>query len=480
MEQNRKRPGERGTRTVNRERRTTTAPRSGSSSSRTGNAAREAERRSRTPRQNAVRPSDAQETPRRTTAQAESRASASERRARQTQAETHRDREAREQARRDREAQEQTRREREAREQTRREREARAAERREREAQAQKKREREAREQAKRKRAAQEQEKKKHREQEQQKRSEQRARAKKRKQKKPHRVYNMNIGFKIVTMLAVVAVIVISMMIFFKVKHIRVVLQGVDAAAPIATISHDGTEGETLAETTAPEETQAQVEVSNQGHSYYTAEEIIEASGIHVDDNLLSLSKATVASRIHTALPYVNQIQIKKQLPGTVIITVSEFEVTYGIQDESGGWWLMSREGRILEPATEQTVRGHLLITGMPIQVPKPGDWFKPAATEGADMAEIAAKQKVVLEVIPVLEDASFFKELASVDVSTSYNLTLWYGTRYEIWLGTAENLVYKFRFLEAALLDKEIQHRSGTIDLTFSEDNKAHFMDFR
>ena len=367
--------------------------------------------------------------------------------------------------------------------------------------------------------------------------------ANRRRRKKPHRVYNTNFGFKFITMLAVVAAIVVSMIIFFKVKHINVVMRGIEVKTdlrPVATEARqpDST-GVTAAPSNAPADTQTATETGSteateatgetagteepasteatgetgqtaesaapeatgesappetqptapapefdtelvQGHSYYTAQEIIEASGINLDDNLLSLSKATVAARIHAALPYVNEIQIKKQLPGTVIITVSEFEVTYGIQDEAGDWWLMSREGRILEPATEQSVRGHLLITGMPIQVPKPGDWFKPAATEGADMAEIAAKQKVVLEVIPVLEEAPFVKELASVDVSTSYNLTLWYGTRYEIWLGTAENLDYKFRFLEAALADKEIQRRSGTIDLTFSEDEKAHFMEFR
>ena len=279
-------------------------------------------------------------------------------------------------------------------------------------------------------------------------------------------------------MLAVVAVIVISMAIFFKVKHISIVFSGKAVQTPVGvSVDVQSTELPTTAPTDAPQQGAAD---AGNAHSYYTAEEVIAASGIHLDDNLLSLSKATVASRIHAALPYVNQIQIKKQLPGTVIITISEFEITYGIQDETGAWWLMSREGRILEPANEQTIRDHLLIKGMPIQVPQVGDWFKPAATEGADMSEIASKQKVVLELIPELEEAPFFKEIVSIDVSTSYNLTLWYGTRYEIRLGTVEKLDYKFRFLEATLADKEIQRRSGTIDLTFNEDNKAHFMEFR
>ena len=133
------------------------------------------------------------------------------------------------------------------------------------------------------------------------------AHAPKRKKKKPHRVYITNFGFKFAVMLAVVAAIVLSMIIFFKVKHIEVLLP-------------TGEDGSVK--------------------SYYSVEDVAEASGINLDENLLSLSKATVASRIHAALPYVNEIQIKKQLPGTVIITISEFEITYGVQDETGGWWL--------------------------------------------------------------------------------------------------------------------------------------------
>ena len=267
-----------------------------------------------------------------------------------------------------------------------------------------------------------------------------------RKKKKPHRVYNTNFGFKFLTMLAVVAVIVLSMIIFFKVKHVEVVFSGTE-------------EGR---------------------NPYYTAEEITAASGINLEDNLLSLSKATVAARIHAALPYVNEVQIKKQLPGTVILTVSEFEVTYGIQDERGGWWLMSREGRILEAADEPTVRGHLTVTGMPIQVPEIGDYFSPASTEGADMSEIANKQKVVLEIIPALEETPFAKQIVSIDVSTSYDLTLWYGSRYEIRLGTTENLAYKLQTFQAILEQGSLENKSGTVDLTFNEDNRVHFLEFR
>ena len=214
------------------------------------------------------------------------------------------------------------------------------------------------------------------------------------------------------------------------------------------------------------------------GMKNYTAEEIITASGINIDDNLLSLSKAAVASRIHAALPYVNEIQIKKKLPSTVIITVSEFTVTYGIQDETGGWWLINREGRVLEQTDLQTVKSHTVVAGMPIQVPQPGDYVKPIATDGADLSEIAAKRTATVTTLPELEKMPYAKQIVSVDVSTSYDVRLWYGTQFEIRLGSTEKLTYKLQYLQA-VLDQLGKEKTGTIDLTFSEDGDAHFLPF-
>ena len=287
----------------------------------------------------------------------------------------------------------------------------------------------------------------------------QRAAARKRKKKKPHRIYNTNFGFKFVTMLAVVGVIILAMMIFFKVRHIEIQNFGTGGSLPAA--------GETAAEPAA-----------GSLHSYYSRDAIIEASGINIDDNLLSLSKAGVASRIHAALPYVNEIQIKKKLPNTVIISVTEFTVTYGIQDVRGGWWLISREGRVLEPADENRVSGHMTVTGMPIRIPEVGEYIEPAAADGADLSEIAAKKSAILAVLPMLEQSPFADQIASLDVSTSYDIVAWYGTQYQVRLGNTENLSYKLSYLESVLRELG-KDKSGTIDLTFSEDDGAHFLPF-
>lgn len=295
--------------------------------------------------------------------------------------------------------------------------------------------------------------------------------AKKRKRRKPRRVYNTNFGFKFVTMLAVVGVIVLAMMIFFKIKHINVQNFGTDGRDILAGSDETAPAGDPAADASGQS-------AGTAPHSYYSREEIIQASGINIDDNLLSLSKASVASRIHAALPYINEIQIKKKLPNTVIITVTEFTVTYGIQDEEGGWWLISREGRVLEPADENRINGHLIVAGMPIQVPEIGDTVKPAAADGADLSEIAAKRTATLAVLPLLEQSPFAEQIVGLDVSTSYDIIIWYGTQYQIRLGNTENLAYKLNYLDSVL--KELgKDKSGTIDLTFAEDDGAHFLPF-
>lgn len=257
------------------------------------------------------------------------------------------------------------------------------------------------------------------------------------KKRKPRRLRNTNFGIKFVTMLAVVAAVVLGLVIFFRIQHVEVV-----------------------------------------GNEYYTAEEVIDASGIAVDDNLLTLSKASIAANIRAKLPYVSQVQIKRSLPNRVVITVSEFEVAYAIQDEKGDWWLMNREGRILDPADAQTIKEHTIVEGMAIQPPEVGDEIRPATTEGADVAEIASKRDAILTLLELVESSVFAKQITSIDVSTSYDITMWYGTQYQIKLGNTEQIEYKMQYLRG-VLDQLEDFQSGVIDLTFTEDKRAHFQPF-
>ncbi len=106
------------------------------------------------------------------------------------------------------------------------------------------------------------------------------------------------------------------------------------------------------------------------------------------------------------------------------------------------------------------------------------GEEIKPAATEGADISELSAKKDAAIAVLGLVEDSRFAKEIVTLDVSTSYDIILWYGTQYQIKLGNTEQLAYKMQYLQGVLNELE-SYQSGIIDLTFTEDKRAHFQPF-
>ena len=57
----------------------------------------------------------------------------------------------------------------------------------------------------------------------------------------------------------------------------------------------------------------AKVEVV--GNSIYTAEEVVEASGIGTGDNLFFINRFSAASRIFSKLPYVDKAKVTRALP---------------------------------------------------------------------------------------------------------------------------------------------------------------------
>ena len=70
------------------------------------------------------------------------------------------------------------------------------------------------------------------------------------------------------------------------------------------------------------------------GVENYSEDAVIIASGIELGQSILLVDKSKVASRINTRLPYVQSVQIKRRLPGTVVITVTEGKAAASVRSE--------------------------------------------------------------------------------------------------------------------------------------------------
>lgn len=240
--------------------------------------------------------------------------------------------------------------------------------------------------------------------------------------------------------------------------------------------------------------------VTVSGCSTYTEWEISEASGIEKGSNLLTLSRAQVSGNIISRLPYVDTVRVGIFLPDTVNIEITELDVVYAIEDVDGNWWLMNDAGKIVDQTNSITAKEYTKVLGVrvesaevgkqavakeadPITIPvvdpetqtdESGDAADetedpqataPTITVGVTGAE---RLSTVLAILQQLSGNSISGQVDSVDVTNLTDIELWYDERFQINLGSSDQLEYKINALKATI-DKMESYESGHLDLSFT-----------
>ena len=221
------------------------------------------------------------------------------------------------------------------------------------------------------------------------------------------------------------------------------------------------------------------------GADKYTPWMIREASGVQTGDALLSISEARVASRIISDLPYIDEVKVSRKLPGTVEIQVTELQVTYSIEDENGGWWLISSSGRAIEAVSLEKALGYTRVEGLAIRTPTageqvqalPGKIIDPGEGTAVEMDQTDADQQLaaLVAIMTGLERSRIIGEITVIDVTTITDLQLEYPQLLTVRLGDDKQLEYKISYLAAAV-EKLEANQSGELDLTLEYTEKAVF----
>lgn len=205
------------------------------------------------------------------------------------------------------------------------------------------------------------------------------------------------------------------------------------------------------------------------GNVRYTAEEVMEASGIQTGDNLIALSGSRVSAAIRTQLPYVENVAIRKILPDGVVLKVTE-RVAAASVDSAEGRWLISSHGKLLEldDGGVQTIQ----ISGLTAVGPYPGGMVQASSEEQLTL-------DYVKQLLTVLEGQGMLTRCMSLDCTATTSMTLEYGI-YRIKLPRGGDYDYYIRLalsaLEVGLSEGKIQEgQSGLLDLTVA-DGRARF----
>ena len=190
------------------------------------------------------------------------------------------------------------------------------------------------------------------------------------------------------------------------------------------------------------------------GESRYDPQEIISLSGVEKGENLITIDTAEGEAAIMSRMPYLETVQIKRKIPSTVNIEVTEAQAA-GCIAYQNQYVIISGSGMVLELAQAP-------LEGVPV--------IKGAAIKEAELSEeIVLEDETVLTLISDIETARAAAGLASVtelDLTNPVSPTITYDGRIIIKLGMPTDLEYK---LQTAVDMKTAQR--GTLDVSLAAD---------
>ena len=200
------------------------------------------------------------------------------------------------------------------------------------------------------------------------------------------------------------------------------------------------------------------------GSVVYTAEQIEKNSGIEKGDNLFALSKSSVLSQLKQKLPYVENIKIKRELPGTLKIEVVDAE-EFACYNFKNKYYVVSESGWVLNELKE-----------------KPENIFSVIGADvdcavGSEIKFNNKKQKELTETITSALSKNGIKT-DYVDISKTVDLTLGVEGRFTVSLGTSNDLEEKIAHL-AGMIKEADPKIGGKINLSMwtSTNKKGTFV---
>lgn len=179
------------------------------------------------------------------------------------------------------------------------------------------------------------------------------------------------------------------------------------------------------------------------GASYYSHEEIVEASGVETGDNLFFINRFSASSNIFSRLPFVDAASMERQFPSTIVITVTESRAVAYV-DWQGQSWMLTSTGKLLGSGSNEQLQGLVHVKNLTPLNPVVGEAI--AVEEGESL-----KLSCFLSVIAALERNGLIGSISELDMLNPVNPQLRYAERFTVKLGTDTDLDYKLRMMLAA-----------------------------
>ena len=204
------------------------------------------------------------------------------------------------------------------------------------------------------------------------------------------------------------------------------------------------------------------------GNSRYSAEEIIEVSGVEQGDNLILMDKYHIAEKLYTELPYITEVRINRKLPDVLMVEVVETQAVAAIKGGSSTW-LMDSSGKLLEVVSASMAEKYITLEGLTAESPAISGKLKLG-----EESPISAQR--LLELMQALKQWGMLEKTPSLDASDPDYMVLSYDGRFQVEMFYDADFDFKLNCLQAAVAQLE-PNETGTIRMTMKDDNEVRFI---
>lgn len=227
------------------------------------------------------------------------------------------------------------------------------------------------------------------------------------------------------------------------------------------------------------------------GDTVYTEQQIIDASGVKVGDNLILMDAGAVKDRLIAALPYVDKVEVSRNIftcaleiklnPATAVANVKK----------NDRYYLVSENGRIMDAELKAPDKNCVVVLGFDPEYAKSGD-FLSVTDEGSrnmltkllravktydeidDENEYEAQQKYdcVFALIELCKELDISGHIKTIDISSIYGIKLNYDNKLTLELGDMTDAKLKLT-VGKNLIDKgEFDGEKGVLVLSQLSEN--------
>lgn len=195
------------------------------------------------------------------------------------------------------------------------------------------------------------------------------------------------------------------------------------------------------------------------GNEKIETKTLVSTSALCIGNNIIRADKKGAVERIK-ALPYVKDVTIRRKLPSTINITITESRVAAYINNNDK-YIFLDDIGKVLEISNIPPSTQCPILVGTTIQSAEVNETiaFK-------DPEQINA----FVELFKVINTSKFIDKLTVLSLEKTDDIRFVINNAIEVILGDTENLDYKINFLASGAYDSIGDNRPGTMNVSYGK----------